>query len=71
MVHTANFLESVPGEVFGEWLVTHGLWLPRSADLNSCVYFSLASLKDRVLSTVRIASRNSKTTSNEKLRLSI
>jgi len=49
MFHTGNFLVSVPGEVFGEWFVTYGLWLPRNADLNSCIYFSLASLKDRVL----------------------
>jgi hypothetical protein len=71
VVHTANFLVSAPGEVFGEWLVTHGLWLPRSADMNSCVYFSLASLKDRVLWTVHIASKNCKTTSKEELRVSI
>lgn len=23
-------------EVFGEWLVTHGLWLPRFVALNPC-----------------------------------
>jgi hypothetical protein len=44
--HTANLFVSAPGEVFDECLVTHELWLPRSPDLNSCVYFSLVSLKD-------------------------
>jgi hypothetical protein len=34
MFHTGNFLVSAPGEVFGEWLITRGLWLPRNADLN-------------------------------------
>lgn len=47
------------------------LWLPRSVDLNSCVYFSLASLKDGVLWTVHIASKNCKTASKEKLQVSI
>ena len=35
-------------EIVGKWLITHGLWLSRSPDLNICNYYLCRTLKDRV-----------------------
>jgi hypothetical protein len=48
MAHTADFSVAVLEEVFGERLITCGLWPPRSPDLNPCDYYLWGTLKDRV-----------------------
>lgn len=48
MAHTADFSMAVLEEVFGERLITCGLWPPRSPDLNPCDYYLWGTLKDRV-----------------------
>jgi len=68
MIHTANYLVSAPGEVFGEWFLTHGCGFH---EVQIRIHVSLASLKDRVLWTVHIAGKNCKITSKEKLWVSI
>jgi hypothetical protein len=36
--HTANFSVTALEEIFGKWLITHGLWPPRFPYLKLCVY---------------------------------
>jgi hypothetical protein len=37
MAYTASFAVTALEEVFGEWLIIHGLWPPRSLDVNPAV----------------------------------
>jgi hypothetical protein len=46
--HTANHSMNEINQVFGDRVVTTGLWPPRSPDLNPCYFYLWGKLKDKV-----------------------
>jgi hypothetical protein len=47
-VHTANNSMVALDEVFGERVISRGLWPPRSHDLNPCDFYLWGTLKEKV-----------------------
>jgi hypothetical protein len=46
--HTANKFINVLAEVFGEQIISQGLWPARSPNLNPCHFHLWGMLKDKV-----------------------
>jgi hypothetical protein len=46
--HTANNSMVALHEVFGERVISRGLWPPRSPDLNPCDFYLWGTLKEKV-----------------------
>jgi hypothetical protein len=49
--HTAHHSKQVIREVFGERVISDGLWPPRSPDLTPCDFYLWGNLKERVYQT--------------------
>jgi hypothetical protein len=48
--HTATYPINVLNEVFEDRLISRGLWLATSPDLNPCDFYLWENLKDKVYS---------------------
>jgi hypothetical protein len=46
--HTVTYSRNVLNEVFGDRLISRGLWPARSLDLNPCDFYMLGNQKDTV-----------------------
>jgi hypothetical protein len=46
--HTANYSMNEINQVFGDRVVSRGLWPPRCQDLNPCDFYLWGKLKDKV-----------------------
>jgi len=46
MIYTVNFALTALEKLFGEWLIHHRSWPPRSLDVNLCSYYLWRISKD-------------------------